>query len=49
MFLDNHGLIKVGREVAKQWKSSRDSRLFSAVQGTTDDSAGREDGCGKGV
>jgi len=38
------GLIKVGREMVGEWKSTRDSRLLRAARGDPEDSASREVG-----
>lgn len=39
------GLIKVGREVAGQWRVTRGSRLLRAARGAPEDLGSREDGC----
>lgn len=42
------GLIKVGGEVGGEWKFPWHNRLFIAAWIVPEDSASREDGCGKG-
>lgn len=43
------GLIKVGREVAGQWRVNRGSRLLRAAGGAPEDLGSRENGCWKEI